>query len=124
MKHPKVIVIRRSCLTGKVIWVYRGPSKGAANKAYIRACHKEVERVRNWDKIVARRQTVLARTLADMLAQVPVDSALTPEQQDAAKELQRIAHEKLEVNLDFYNHIMEERRRREEDKKIRRKMKV
>ena len=49
-------------------------------------------------------------------------SELTPEQKQAAKELQAMAKKEPPCDREFYNHIMEERRRRKEDREIRRKM--
>mgnify|MGYP003571272156 CR=1 FL=1 len=123
VKKRKVIVIRRSCLTGRVVWVYQGTSHEAARKAYWRACRKEVERVRKWEEEVRRRQAHYAKLLADMLAELPIDATLSPEQQRAAKELQRQAQEQTECDREFYDHIMEMNRRRDEDRKIRQRMK-
>ena len=91
-------------------------------KAYQRACKKEIERMRNWSERMAQRTARITRFLTDLLADKPIDAELTPEQQEAAKELQAISKKQLEDRSEFYDHIMEERRRREEDREIRRKM--
>ena len=121
-KKKKVTVIIRSCLTGRAVWIYRGPSREAMQKAYQRACKKEIERMRNWSERMAQRTARITRFLTDLLADKPIDAELTPEQQEAAKELQAISKKQLEDRSEFYDHIMEERRRREEDREIRRKM--
>jgi hypothetical protein len=121
-KKPKYTKILHSCLTGKVVWIYRGPSREAMQKAYQRACKKEIERVRNWSERMARRTASITRLLTDLLADKPIDEELTPEQQEAAKELQAISKKQEECHSEFYKHIMEERRRRDEDREIRRKM--
>lgn len=121
-KHRSVTVILRSCLTGRFVWIYQGPSRDAARKAYLRACEKEIDWVRNRSESMARRTAAITRLLTNCLAEKPIDEELTPEQQEAAKELQAISNKPLECNSEFYGHIMEERRRRKEDREIRRKM--
>jgi hypothetical protein len=120
-KHG-VTVICYSCLTGKAVWLYRGPSRGAANVAYWRACKKEIEYVRQWPRYVAERKAFYEGILNGCLASLPIDAELTPSQKAAAKVLRKLADEKLPCYMEFYNHIMEERRRREEDREIRRQM--
>ncbi len=121
-KNRSFTVILRSCLTDKVVWIYRGPSKEAARKAYWRACRKELERVRNWGERMAWRTAGIKRLLSACLDDKPAGAELTPDQQAAAKELQSISKKGEECHREFYNHIIEERRRRKEDKKIRQKM--
>lgn len=121
-KKHSITVILRSCLTGKVVWIYRGPSRAAARKAYWRACRKELERVRNWGERMARRAASIRRLLTDCMADKPIDAELTPEQQQAARELQNIGRKPQDCHLEFYDHIVEERRRRNEDREIRRMM--
>lgn len=123
MKHSSsVTVIRRSCLTGKVVWIYRGTSRAAARVAYLRACRKEVDRVRSWKEWVRLRKATVLRILSECTASLSIDAVLTPEQTEAARKLQAIGKKDVECDTDFYDHIMEERRRREEDKEIRNKM--
>ena len=55
MKKKIVTVILRSCLTGRAVWIYQGPSREAMQKAYQRACKKEIERMRNWSERMAQR---------------------------------------------------------------------
>ncbi len=121
-KRRPVTVILRSCITGNVVWIYRGPSQEAARKAYQRVCRKEIERVRGLGERMARRTAAITRLLTNCLADKPIDAALTPEQQEAARELQAISRKQPECPGEFYDHIMEERRRREEDREIRRRM--
>ncbi len=123
MKHKgPITIIRKSCLTGKAVWIYRGPSKNAARIAYWRACKKEIDRVKHWGNVVAQQCSNAARFLADCMAEIPINAELTPEQAEAARKLQSIAKREKECYRDFYEHIMEERRRREEDKEYYRKL--
>ena len=56
------------------------------------------------------------------MANLPINAELTPDQKAAAKKLLKMADEMPPYDMEFYNHIVEERRRREEDKRIRQKM--
>lgn len=114
--------IVKSCLTGKVVWIYRGPSREAARQAYWRACRKEIERVRRWGEHAARRVADVTRILTECTEGLPINAELTPQQKDAARQLRSIIKSAPECPREFYDHIMEERRRRAEDREIRRKM--
>ena len=120
--HRTVTILRRSCLTGKVVWIYRGPSEAAARVAYWRACKREIEFVRSYNERAARRAANIARLLADCTASIPINAELTPQQAEAARELKTIEKKEYVCDREFYNHIMEERRRRQEDREIRRQM--
>lgn len=119
-KQKQVIVIRRSCLTGRVVWIYRGPSRNAAYVAYHRACRKEVQRVRHWSERNAERRACILRLLNEWLADIPITTPLTPEQVTAAKEIRALARRDIACDHEFYDHIMEERRRRAEAKRLKR----
>jgi len=141
-KHRKLVtIIKRSCLTGKVVWIYRGASRNAGRHAYWKACKKELEKVKQWAERMAERK----RRLTLMLGSSDSSSSsgngtsgnkasgkgsagnmfggeLTDEQRKAARELVRMAKQEPPPDMEFYNHIVEERRRRQQDKDIRRKM--
>lgn len=106
-----VTVIRRSCLTGKAVWIYRGPSTVAANRSYQRACKREVERVRRWSSISAIRRQNITRLLNDCIDKLPFTAELTSQQKESAKTLQKLSKQP-SCSREFYEHIMEERRRR------------
>lgn len=114
----QVIVIRKSCITGRAVWIYRGPSRNAAYVAYSRACRKEVQRVRNWSVRVAERRAFILGLLNEWLADIPITQPLTPQQEAAAKEIRALAIRGVDCELEFYNHIMEERRRRMETRRL------
>lgn len=120
-KPHSVTVIVRSCLTGQVVWIYRGASKRSADSTYCRACQCEVERVRHWSRIAARRKANILRLLSECMAGMAIDGVMTPEQKAAAKRLTSMAEDP-GCYREFYDHIMEERRRRARDKKIRQQM--
>lgn len=123
MKRPhRYTKIVRSCLTGNVVWVYRGLSENASRTAYWRACQKEIERVRNWAERVARRKDSVEAVLSSCSAGMPIDAVLTVEQREAARELQAVIRKGCDCHSEFYDHIMELRRRRQEDREIRRRM--
>ena len=120
--YKKVLVIRRSCLTGKIVWVYYGLNKKAAYVAYCRACKEEIKRQRNWEETSEQRKRRILKMLNDCLAEIPITTPLTQDQAAKARELRAIAKEDIACHREFYNHIMEERRRRKEDAKIRTEM--
>lgn len=121
-KRYPVTIIRRSCLTDNAVWIYRGPTHNAARKAYWIACKAEVERVEHWREHVALRTANISRLLSECLAEIPINAELTPEQKKAVRQLQSLMKKGIACHMEFYEHIMEQRRRREEDREIRRQM--
>jgi predicted Fe-S protein YdhL (DUF1289 family) len=117
----QILDIRYSCLTGRAVWLHTGPSKGAVWTAYSRACSREVERMRNWREMTAERKSNVMRLLNDCLAGQPLMEELPPEKKAAVKELLEVAKNR-ECDREFYEHVMEERKRREEDHQIRLQM--
>lgn len=120
-----VTIIKRSCLTGKVVWIYRGASHNAGRHAYWKACKKELEKVKQWAERMAerkRRLTMMLGMTESSLAGNIFGGELTDEQRKAARELVKMGKQEPPPDMEFYNHIVEERRRRQHDKDIRRKM--
>lgn len=116
-REGPVKVILRSCLTGVPVWVYVGPSMAAMRKAYRKVCREEVERVRNWDKTEKEISEALGRRIDEFLSRFPKDHKFTPQQEEALKTLRAQQNEKEPCYMEFYNHIMEEARRRNEASK-------
>lgn len=123
-KRNSVVIIRRSCVSGKAVWIYVGPTKGAAWQAYRRACLHELERVRNWCKAVSRRKENIMRMLNECMPDMPITATLPSEQEEAARQLVSLSKAGSTCYRDFYNHIMEDRRRRTADRLIRQRMKT
>lgn len=121
-KRRDVVVILRSCLTGVVVWIYMGPNKEAMRKAYQRACKAEIEYVRNWPKVVAERRANIARFINDCTANLPLTGELTQKQKDALKRLHAMEKQEMPCYMEFYNHIMEMRRRCAKDTRYRRQV--
>ena len=135
-----VTIIKRSCLTGKVVWIYRGASREAGRHAYWKACKKELEKVKLWAERMAERKRRLTLMLGSSDSSGSSANGtsgkasgkgssgnmfggeLTDEQRRAARELVRMSKQEPPPDMEFYNHIVEERRRRQHDKDIRRKM--
>lgn len=111
--------ILKSCITGTAVWIYFGPSKEAARKAYWRACRHEAERVRQIGKMAARRKANILQMLNDCMAGLPITAELPPEKKAAARQLLAIAEEDTLSDRSFYNHILETRRRRNRERKLR-----
>ena len=112
-EHHHVTIIRRSCLTGKAVWIYRGASHEAARRSYWKACKMEIHRVKYmWGLMVARRGKNITRLLAACTEQIPLTAELTPEQKEAARQLQQTAKRGTTCDRDFYEHIMAESKHR------------
>ena len=107
-----ITIIRKSCLNGKAVWIYRGPSKAAARIAYYRVCRREIDRIKHWSERMARRRSNIARFLSACMAQLPINAELTDQQNDAARQLHSIEKTDPECHRDFYEHILDERRRK------------
>lgn len=116
MKREKnIIVVKRSCLTGKIVWIYRGSSYEGARLAYWRACKHEVRRVRSWASRMAERRRQLMRLLtgSDSSSSSSILARkMTPEQRKAAREIIQMGKQPPPRDSAFYDHIVEEARRR------------
>jgi len=121
-QSARVIVIRRSCVTGKPVWIYRGKSESHARIAYWKACKKEITLEKNWPNVVAARAAEIQRLIDRCMEAVRRKGGMTDRQQAAAKALKKMAESPPAYYSAFYNHIRTERRRRKRDREIRRKM--
>ena len=121
-RSREVVIILKSCLTGKPIWFYLGPTKRAAQKAYERACRAEVEHVKNWSDYISERRAAIRRFINNITSNLPLTGDLKPEQKEALKKLNAMEKQESPCYTEFFNHIMEVRRRRDEDRKIRRRV--
>lgn len=125
MTKPKQKIfrtIKKSCITGNAVWLGTSMTRDTTRRAYKRACQREIERMKQWNSIVERRRESILRFLNGLLASMPIIGELPPEKKAAAKVLTKIADTPPPLYRDFYDHIIEERRRQDEDKEIRRKM--
>ena len=113
-KSKLIHVIKRSCITGKVVWIYHGHSHEGARWAYWQACKKEVKRVRQWAARMDERRRQLMRLLTggDSSSSGTVLDEMTPEQREAAKEILSLSKQEPPQDREFYDHIVEEARRR------------
>lgn len=107
-----VIMMRKSCLTGKVVWLYQGPSIEAARMAYSRACKREIARVKQWSKIAARRKSNIMRLLSECMSNLPINAELTEEQENSACHIRDVGMQSYSCDRAFYEHILAERRMR------------
>ena len=113
-KNAKVVVLKRSCLTGKIVWVYQGNSEEGARKAYWRACKKEVRRMRNWMQRMARRRRQLLRLIThsdSCSVSSSMLKSMNPQQRAAARKIIQLAKNEPPMDRAFYDHIMEEAKR-------------
>jgi hypothetical protein len=111
--------VRYSCIDGRPVWLSPERSYQAMYKAYNRACEHEIQRVRNGKRDLERRRKEILDMLDSIMAGMPILSEMTPKQRAAAKRLRSIADNLPPVYRGFYDHIMEERRRKKADKELR-----
>jgi hypothetical protein len=122
MSKPQCdFVIRKSSITGRAVWIGKFLTKGAVRAAYHRACVKERERIKNWGDKIERRRRNIMHLLNDCLDRVGFTQQLTREQRAAARQLQKMANENIVCDTQFYDHIVEDSRRREEIHRFRKK---
>lgn len=117
-----VTIIRRSCVTDKVIWIYRGPSQIAAKRAYYRARCKEIERVCHWQEVTNRRRSNINLLINNLLADLPIMTSLTSEQEEVLRQIQEICNQDIRHDTEFYAHIRAMERQKTSDRNIRRRM--
>lgn len=117
-----VTALLRSCVNDRVVWIYHGTTRQAVRLAYWKVCRKEIERMRNWPATAAARMEPLERLLAVCTASMSGVTDPTPAQKEALRTLRTLCRRPPECDTDFYDHIVEERRRRAEDREIRRRM--
>lgn len=111
-RNYNILKILKSCVTDVAVWIYAGPSKESARQAYHRACRREAGRMRRISKAVSRRKSNIRRLLDDCLSSVPITGELDQRRKQAARLLVSISEDGGPVaNRDFYNHVLEERRR-------------
>lgn len=123
MEHKHLVtIIRRSCLTDKVVWIYRGPSHAAARRAYYRARFKEIERVRHWAEATNRRRSNINALINSFLAELPITTVLTDEQKEILYKIRKISNQDIRCDTEFYEHIRAVERQKMNDRNIRRKM--
>lgn len=115
VKNHKVVIVKHSCITGRIVWVYFGKSEEAARKAYWRACKKEVRRVRNWGNHIAERRQQFMHLITMSNSSSSINSLmadLTPQQRKAARTIINMSKQPPAQDREFYDHIIEEARRR------------
>lgn len=108
-------MLRKSCLTGRVVWLCQGKSWAAGMQAYQRACQREVERVKRWGVTVKRRMANIRRLLNDCTSGIPITATPTTEQKTAMRLLETMSKERVACHRDFYDHVVATSRRRKED---------
>lgn len=116
---PNLLVIRKSCITGHVVWLYRGSSKTAARQAYYRARKRVLSGVNDR---AAKQEKYIFNMINECIADLDVTQPLNAEQKSAIRQLKRLAKEQMADDEEFREHVIEEEKRRREAKIIRQKM--
>lgn len=116
MKQKKLFV-KRSCLTGEIVWCKFCASEGAARIAYWRACKNEVRRVRHYAQRMKERRRKLLLVIgwsdSSSASSVGIREGMTPNQRKAVREIAKLDKDRPPQSGDFYEHIKEEARRRD-----------
>ena len=111
-----VLVIRRSCLTGKAVWLGRAKNKRVASAMYCRAKKAERLRQRKWKGRVERLRKWMTDALNNFLSELPITQELTPAQIEHIRAIQTLAQEEIPCDREFYEHILATDKRKREDK--------
>lgn len=77
-----------------------------------------------WPEMMSRRKANILRLLNDCMASASITGEIPKEKQEAARRLVALSESPPACYRDFYNHIIEQRRRRKEDMEIRRQMRL
>lgn len=114
-KKQMMKVIKRSVLTGKAIWIGHRRTYHAEWIAYMRACEKEMRRMRQWTTTVRQRKENVMRLLGELTARLQNrrHGDMPQELREATRTLTRLSEETPPRQSDFYDHICEERRRKQ-----------
>lgn len=119
-KRKKKLFVKRSCLTGKIVWAKYCATPRGAQDAYQRACRKEVRRYRDYSLTMKRRRQKLfsvigitdSSSASSSVSSLASRSGLTPKQRAAIREIQALDRDRPPQGGEFYDHIIEEARRR------------
>lgn len=116
-KAKKNTYVKRSCIDGKIVWLYRGASSNGMNLAYWRTMREEVKRVRLWGMRMAERRHILMSLIpgcgnTSSINVLLHNKSFTKEQRLAIRAIDRLIRDVSPQGSEFYNHILEEARRR------------
>ena len=111
MKRRGILTILKSCLTGKAIWIYRGPTKHSAGKAYRRACYFEKKWSRRFLRAITKRKNNIQGFLGNLVASHPFTERLPQPTRRAARKIGNVSKKESRHQSEFYQHIKEERKR-------------
>lgn len=114
-QNGNVLIVKRSCLTGRIVWVYRGTSEDAARKAYWRACKKEIRHIRDWAKKMSRRRKILLSIVTHgdcNSVSSSVFNQMSSEKRRLARRIMQLAKDVPQPDREFYDHVVEEAKRR------------
>ena len=115
--NRKTLFMRRSRLTGKVVWICMATSKYAARVAYFRACRAELKRAGELRKQIETRRAGILKMLDCCMQGVGITDRLPPEKKAAAQRLVKLADCGEPVPGDFYDHVMEGSRKWQEERR-------
>ena len=119
----RVIMIRRSCISGRVVWVGCGPTKDACYKQYLRAGQAELAlHGRISGEISATLRANIRRIRNECVAEMNPMLPLTEQQKEALQLLKILEEEGIAPDSEFIRHFQHERVTRRQDRAIRAEM--
>lgn len=105
-------ILKRSCITNKIVWLGHERSYKAGWETYKNACKREKERIRNWSKMVELRKSNIMRMLSDCLSGMSITDELTPEKRQLANQMVAMTETDTTCDRDFYDHILQSKKKR------------
>ena len=113
--NKKLLILKHSCLTGRVVWAYRCDTEEAARRAYYRACKKEVRRIRQWSAKMAerkRKRAMIFNGSNSSSSGINVNKYKDPAVRRLARQMCKLIKDQPPKDTTFYDHIVEEAKRR------------
>lgn len=108
----KFVAVRKSCLTGRAVWIYQGKSRAGASQAYARAFQREIRVRENCENISKVRAKNILSLLTECLSTTSVFESFSIEKKRAIETLKALSAVDIEYDCTFYNHYIEERSRK------------
>ena len=108
----RINIIKRLKTTRQAVWLYMGPTKKAARKAYLRASEKESSRVRCWANHIQQRTDHIRNYLDRLMENLSILGDIPENKQQAIRTIQHHADNPPPCDMAFYNHMQQERNER------------
>lgn len=114
-----ITIVKRSCTTGRAVWIYNGPTPESMRVAYRHAKRMENSRVRWWRNRIMRRARHIRIFIGHLMDAFSYTGVMPNEQQRAIHQLQILADNPPPCDTGFYNHLRREQKRQKKDREER-----